>query len=148
MPATSAAIDGIVHSSVPTATIASTATRTRRLPSMSPSRPAIGVATAELSRKAVTVQLAASGEASSERWIAGRAGITSDCINEYVNAARASTARTPRSPAARGPGRVTGCCASGVQLFDLAPVLLVDHAALELHRLRDGVAAREPGHAL
>src|SRR5918997_610004 len=146
-PATSAAIDGMVHSSVPSATMTSTATSTRRLPSMSPSRPAIGVATAELSRKAVTVQLAASGEAPSERWIAGSAGITSDCINEYVNAARASTARTPRSPAARGPRRVTRYV-SGVQLLDLARLLLVDHAALELHGLRHRLAPGEPGHAL
>ena len=69
-------------SSAPAVTIASTPTNTRRLPYRSPRRPAIGVATAELSRNPVTVQLVWSADAPSARWIAGSAGITSDCISE------------------------------------------------------------------
>ena len=71
-----------MHSSVPAHTITSTAMSTRPLPNMSPSRPAIGVATAELSRNAVTAQPAVSAETPSDCWMAGRAGTTSDCIRE------------------------------------------------------------------
>jgi hypothetical protein len=82
---------------VPNDTIASNVTSTLRLPNMSPRRPAIGVAIAALRRKPVTVQLVATGDACNERWIAGSAGITSDCISEYVSAALARTASSARS---------------------------------------------------
>jgi hypothetical protein len=69
-------------STPPSEKIASTTTRTRRLPNRSPHRPASGEATAVLVRKTDTIQAIASGSAPRSRWIAGSAGTIIICVVE------------------------------------------------------------------
>ena len=68
-------------------------TSSRCLPNMSPSRPAIGVTTDALSRKAVSSQVTLVVDVCTARWISGRAGSTSDCSSEYDSAPSAITAK-------------------------------------------------------
>lgn len=66
----------------------------RRLPYMSPSRPADGVATAPASSVAVTTQAVPVAGASRSRGSSGTSGITSVCISETTIPVRASTTTT------------------------------------------------------
>ena len=59
----------------PSANTPSTASSTFSLPYMSPRRPSSGVQTLDVSRNAVSSQVAASGEAPTSCWIAGSAGM-------------------------------------------------------------------------
>ena len=69
-----------------------TTTSTRSLPNMSPSRPAIGVATEAESRYAVRIQLTPVGEVLSACCNSGSAGATIDWSSENAAAAVRSTA--------------------------------------------------------
>ncbi len=62
--------------SEPIANTPSTASSTRSLPNMSPSRPTIGVAIDAVSRKTVSTQVTSVAEVPSSFWIAGSAGAT------------------------------------------------------------------------
>jgi hypothetical protein len=66
-------------SSVPATISPSVAVSTRRRPCRSPSRPAIGVAIAAVSRNAVMTHADAVADACSVRWMWGTAGVTLDC---------------------------------------------------------------------
>ena len=79
--------------SVPTESRTRTATSTFSLPSMSPTRPRMGVQMAALRRYPVSSQATASAEACSECSNDGSAGMTSDCRRLYDMAASASTAK-------------------------------------------------------
>ncbi len=85
--------DASADTSVPTQSSAIVASRTRSLPNMSPSLPAMGVATEALSRYAVRIHPTAVSEVPSSRWIVGRAGTTSDCISAYETPLTTRTAR-------------------------------------------------------
>lgn len=61
----------------PAARVESEMTNTRFLPNMSPSRPAIGVATAAASRNEVKTQATPDVEVCRSRWSTGSAGATS-----------------------------------------------------------------------
>ena len=63
---------------VPMVRVVSTAMRTRRLPTMSPRRPRIGVRTDADSRYAVMTQLVSAVEVPSSRLMVGSAGTTID----------------------------------------------------------------------
>ena len=63
----------------PTATNPRATSIIRALPNMSPSRPRIGVATDEQTRKAVNTQAAPVCEVCMCRWITGSTGTTSPC---------------------------------------------------------------------
>ena len=52
------------------------------LPYMSPRRPSSGVAIDEVSRKAVSSQVASAGPAWNSRWSSGSAGMTIVCASE------------------------------------------------------------------
>ena len=54
----------------------------RSLPCMSPRRPSSGVATDEVSRKAVSSQVASAGPAWNSAWSSGSAGMTMVCASE------------------------------------------------------------------
>ena len=77
-------------SAVPAASTTSTATSTRFLPYMSPSRPAIGVTTEAESRYALRIQAAPVVVVFRSSWIVSSAGATSDCSSAYETAAAAS----------------------------------------------------------
>lgn len=67
---------------VPVAATASTASRTRRGPYRSPSRPTTGVATAAESVIAVSAHAAPAGVVSRPSWICGSAGVTTAMDSE------------------------------------------------------------------
>ena len=80
-------------SAVPAARTTSTATSIRFLPSMSPSRPAIGVITDALRRYALRIHAAPAVVVCRSCWIVSSAGATNDCSRENATAETASSAK-------------------------------------------------------
>ena len=79
----------------PSATASSASTKMRRLPTMSPTRPSSGVATAAEISQAVMVQVAPDVVVPRSRWITGSTGTTRDCrvANEPTLSARMANVR-------------------------------------------------------
>lgn len=92
----------------PAVRITAHTTRIRLGPNMSPSRPNIGVATAPVSRVAVTAHDASAGVVPSKSGSWGTSGTTSVCINDTATPAAARTAIS-RPPPFGGAGRSVIC---------------------------------------